>query len=361
MSGLLEAWTMDRVILSPKTAADALNAAAPRIGDLLEANNRYIQAGRDARAKVRELEGQIGIILASLTRAVEIGEEYKAKSDGLASDLASALDVLIRRINGEADLANAAGWVRLNYPKLADQISPAPPATIDPAVLDRVIDAIEEELIEAEVDYPGGRQAGLNIVFDDGRMREAITKAISLEWPIDAPQMPEPDDGMAVFQQRVAAWCVECFGETTAKDTTERNYRFLEEAIELVQANGCTLIEAMQLVLYVFGRDQGEINQEVGGVMVTLAALIAAAGGSISASAIAEIERIERPEIMEKIRRKHAAKPHASPLPGDYKHAAPLPQSQTTPIAAGSSVTITGGPASGEDMIALAYGDDDGA
>lgn len=38
---------------------------------------------------------------------------------------------------------------------------------------------------------------------------------------------------MAGFQRRVAAWCVECFGETTATDAVERNWRFLEEALEL--------------------------------------------------------------------------------------------------------------------------------
>jgi hypothetical protein len=126
---------------------------------------------------------------------------------------------------------------------------------------------------------------------------------------------------VAEFQRRVAAWCVTCFGETTAYDVTERNWRFLEEALELVQSLGGNAEDAHKLVDYVFGRDIGEPHQEVGGTMVTLAALVAANGLSVVDAAFDELERVERPEIIEKIRRKHASKPHRSPLPGDYKHA----------------------------------------
>lgn len=41
---------------------------------------------------------------------------------GAMADLASAVDVLIRRINGEAPIASAAPWVQLNYPKQAAKI-----------------------------------------------------------------------------------------------------------------------------------------------------------------------------------------------------------------------------------------------
>ncbi|MDC6128597.1 hypothetical protein PPH41_11610 [Burkholderia gladioli] len=75
------------------------------------------------------------------------------------------------------------------------------------------------------------------------------------------------------FQARVQPWMLECFGPTIAADTIERNHRFLEEALELVQSLGCTASEAHQLVDYTFGRPIGEPAQEVGGVMVTLAAL----------------------------------------------------------------------------------------
>ncbi len=78
------------------------------------------------------------------------------------------------------------------------------------------------------------------------------------------------------YQQRVHPWMIECFGEDISNDPVERNRRFLEEALELVQACDCTREEAHQLVDYVFNRPVGEKAQEVGGVMVTLAALCGA-------------------------------------------------------------------------------------
>lgn len=133
-----------------------------------------------------------------------------------------------------------------------------------------------------------------------------------------AQAKPEP------FQARVDPWLMACFGLEIARDILERNHRFLEEAIELVQANGCTVSEAHQLVDYVYGRDQGEINQEVGGVMVTLAALCLASGVDMHAAAETELSRVWTK--VEKIRAKHFAKPKFSPLPG-YS----LPSTQENP------------------------------
>ena len=104
------------------------------------------------------------------------------------------------------------------------------------------------------------------------------------------------------------------FGSQISADVIERNQRFLEEAIELVQANGCTADEAHQLVEYVYGRPQGDINQEVGGVMVTLAALCNVAGTDMDAAAEAELARVW--QNIERIRAKQAAKKIRSPLPG---------------------------------------------
>lgn len=60
--------------------------------------------------------------------------------DGMKDDLDAALDALIRRINGEADLASAAEWVRLNYPGRAKDLRPVAPASGD--VRERVLEAI---------------------------------------------------------------------------------------------------------------------------------------------------------------------------------------------------------------------------
>ncbi|BEP44094.1 hypothetical protein [Variovorax sp. V15] len=117
------------------------------------------------------------------------------------------------------------------------------------------------------------------------------------------------------FQQRVRPWLLECFGESIAGDRTERNHRFLEEALELVQACGCTASEAHQLVDYTFGRPAGEKGQEVGGVMVTLAALCEAQGLDMHAEGETELARISAPDMVARIRAKQAAKPKHSPLP----------------------------------------------
>lgn len=116
------------------------------------------------------------------------------------------------------------------------------------------------------------------------------------------------------FQARVRPWLLECFGEMIAGDREERNHRFLEEAVELVQACGCTQQDAHQLVDYVFGRPVGEPSQEVGGVMVTLAALCLANGLDMHSAGETELARIWTK--VEQIRAKQAAKPKYGPLPG---------------------------------------------
>ena len=94
---------------------------------------------------------------------------------------------------------------------------------------------------------------------------------------------------------------------------TERNHRFLEEALELVQSTGCTASEAHQILDYVFNRPIGEPGQELGGTMVTLAALATASGLNMDTASEAELER--NWQIIEKIRAKWASKPRYSPLP----------------------------------------------
>jgi hypothetical protein len=116
------------------------------------------------------------------------------------------------------------------------------------------------------------------------------------------------------LQDRVQPWMMACFGPAISADTNERNHRFLEEALELVQACGCTQEDAHLLVDYVYGRPVGEKGQEVGGVMITLAALCLAQGLNMHAQGDIELGRIWTK--VEQIRAKQAGKPHRSPLPG---------------------------------------------
>lgn len=110
------------------------------------------------------------------------------------------------------------------------------------------------------------------------------------------------------YQIDVRSWMLITFGEAISANVTERNFRFLEEALELVQSLGCTKDDALRLVDYVFGRPPGDPEQELGGVMVTLAALSNASGLSMKAEAGAELARISTPEMIEKIRSKQQAK-----------------------------------------------------
>ena len=125
---------------------------------------------------------------------------------------------------------------------------------------------------------------------------------------------------LTVLQTLVRRWCVRAFGQEVADNHRERNHRFLEEALELGQSLGCTQEDAHVLVDYVYGRPQGQAGQEVGGVLITLAALCGAHEHlSMDVEAKTELARINRPEVLAKIQAKQAAKQKdipLSPLPG---------------------------------------------
>lgn len=115
------------------------------------------------------------------------------------------------------------------------------------------------------------------------------------------------------FQNKVCTWSYSCFGEAISNDVVERNHRFIEESLELAQSHGITKDEVLKLVDYVFSRPTGEPHQELGGVMVTLAALCNAYGYDMLLDGEIELNRVW--EKIDKIREKQKAKPKFSPLP----------------------------------------------
>lgn len=121
------------------------------------------------------------------------------------------------------------------------------------------------------------------------------------------------EDGVMNYQEQIHGWMLSCFGYDISCDTVERNHRFIEEALELVQACGATKDECHQLVDYVYGRPVGEPFQEVGGVMVTLAALCTAQKLNMDEAGKKELKRAWNK--VKEIREKQAAKPQFSPLP----------------------------------------------
>ena len=74
------------------------------------------------------------------------------------------------------------------------------------------------------------------------------------------------------FIKNVKKWVIETFGDESLRDRKNRSHRFIEECLELVQACDIPKSEVKKLLDYVYSRPKGVMTQEVGGVMVTLAA-----------------------------------------------------------------------------------------
>lgn len=149
-------------------------------------------------------------------------------------------------------------------------------------------------------------------------LADALGDAIGKEAKRQQAPLPRPapadggGDGDS-FQARVRPWLHACFGEAIAGDQAERCHRFLEEALELVQACGIGREDCLRLVGYVYGRPAGNPGQEAGGVMTTLAALCLAFGLDMREAGETELARVWGK--IDAIRAKQAAKPPGSPLP----------------------------------------------
>lgn len=115
------------------------------------------------------------------------------------------------------------------------------------------------------------------------------------------------------LQSRVDPWMQACFGPEISADKLERGDRLLEEVFELLQSGDYPRDRVAALEEYVWSRDRGEPHQEVGGVMITLAAYCLAHGLDMHKAGEDELARIWTK--VEKIRAKQAAKPKGSALP----------------------------------------------
>lgn len=112
---------------------------------------------------------------------------------------------------------------------------------------------------------------------------------------------------MERFQNRVFKWAMSCLGKKNATDLEERRCRFFEESCELVQAAGLPKEKAQIILDHVYSCDVGDLEQEVGCVMLTLGVFCESQNIDLEACAEAEYERVSsRPD---KIRQKYYAKP----------------------------------------------------
>lgn len=116
------------------------------------------------------------------------------------------------------------------------------------------------------------------------------------------------------LQNAVNRWMRDCFVTPDAMTLEQRAFRFGEEANELLQASGISREDAHRLVDYVYDREIGAIEQEIGGVGVTLLGVAEVA--NITAQVAIERELHRCIQNTEKIREKDRQKPKRSPLPG---------------------------------------------
>lgn len=122
------------------------------------------------------------------------------------------------------------------------------------------------------------------------------------------------EDRFTEFQQAVYKWMTDCVGRERTLGVEHRSFRFLEEALELVQACGVTRSQTEELCNYVFSRPAGDRKQELGGTMVTLHGLATAL--ELSAIYAGEVELRRCWENINKIRQKDLSKPMQGSLPG---------------------------------------------
>lgn len=112
----------------------------------------------------------------------------------------------------------------------------------------------------------------------------------------------------ARYQVAVADQIDRLWGTTARHNIKERAQRFLEEAVELVQSCGLGAQDIPPIVQWVYNRETGPVDREVGGTMVTLAALCARIAVNLPEAAVMELNRL-MDKSPEEMRKRHNNKP----------------------------------------------------
>lgn len=92
-------------------------------------------------------------------------------------------------------------------------------------------------------------------------------------------------------QQDILQWAVETFGPI-ASDPQERVKRFAEESIELCQACGLSMPDLSKLIVHVYVKDKGNINQEIGQAALSLSLLAEVHGFDADVEMSIEFDRV---------------------------------------------------------------------
>lgn len=100
------------------------------------------------------------------------------------------------------------------------------------------------------------------------------------------------------YQLAVKTWYDSLFRGTREEHTTKvLCMRFMEEAMELAQAVGLTQDDLVRQMRYTYSRPKGEVPQEIAGVMLTLQHVANDHIIDIQDEALAELERVDTPEM----------------------------------------------------------------
>lgn len=119
-------------------------------------------------------------------------------------------------------------------------------------------------------------------------------------------------------------WAVRSFGREHVENVPIRSLRVAEEAVELAQACGVPLEKMLDLVRIVYRRPVGKIEQEIGGVLMTINVLSAARGIDPDDAFLTELRR-----VLEKSPEHFAARNKEKVDLGLTAEAAPNRESQT--------------------------------
>ncbi|TWD58148.1 hypothetical protein FB480_101903 [Agrobacterium vitis] len=141
----------------------------------------------------------------------------------------------------------------------------------------------------------------------DGVTRAASNRILSV--------FANPTYATESYQKRVAAAHHALFHDDPT-DITERNARALEQSMETAQAFGMSRDEAMALVDYTFSRPVGDPRKELGAKILTAFSLGITAGIDVMAAAEDELQKMQQPETIARIRAKRATRHGRGPLPG---------------------------------------------
>lgn len=117
-------------------------------------------------------------------------------------------------------------------------------------------------------------------------------------------------DNRNVRQAKIYGWLCDAFGYEESSSIPHRGIRLLEESAEAAHAAGVDLAMAHKMLDYVWSRPKGELEQELGGVGVTVLGLAHAAGLLADACEKKEVDRVLSKPI-EHFRQRNALKNEA--------------------------------------------------